>query len=140
MLLVEAGGPRSFKNTLNTCIPAAVGKLQHQPDCDWQFWAEQQGERACTGLIDGRSYWPRGKGLGGSSALNYMAYVRGNPADFEHWVSEYSAKGWSYSEVLPFFKQSEDSADCKGIIDRAYHGVGGKELTYHYGGIPGHGD
>ena len=121
VLLVEAGGPRSLVSTVNTCVPAACGKLQHDADCDWGFYAEPQPGRACTRLVDGRSYWPRGKGLGGSSALNYMAYVRGNRADFDAW-----GPGWTYDEVLPVFKRSEDASGCDpALVDPAFHGMRG---------------
>ena len=51
---------------------------------------------------------PRGKMLGGSSGINYMAYVRGHPGDFDAWAAG-GAKGWSYDEVLPYFRKSETS-------------------------------
>jgi choline dehydrogenase len=132
VLLVEAGvAQRSLTSELNTAIPAAAGKCQRQPDTDWGFSAEPQPGRACTGLSHGgRSYWPRGKGLGGSSSLNYMAYVRGNRADFDGWAELHGAHGWSFDDVLPLFKRSEDSSNCDPLlIDQAYHGVDGPLST-----------
>lgn len=122
VLLVEAGGPRSLVNTINTVVPAACGKLQHEADCDWGFYAEAQPGRACTGLEGGRSYWPRGKGLGGSSSLNYMAWVRGNARDFDSW-----GPGWSFkANVLPLYKRIEDARECDpALIDASCHGMGG---------------
>jgi choline dehydrogenase-like flavoprotein len=68
---------------------------------------------------------PRGKMLGGSSGLNYMAYVRGHPGDFNSWA-EGGATGWSYDDVLPYFIKSEDLAPSNEIsIDAAAHGTGG---------------
>jgi choline dehydrogenase-like flavoprotein len=68
---------------------------------------------------------PRGKMLGGSSGMNYMAYVRGHPGDFDAWA-EGGATGWSYAEVLPFFKKSEGLAPSEDIpIDPEAHSSDG---------------
>ena len=64
---------------------------------------------AGEGLTDGRMMVPRGKMLGGSSGINYMAYVRGHPGDFDGWAAG-GAKGWAYDDVLPYFAKSEDLA------------------------------
>lgn len=74
---------------------------------DWQFYAETK--TACKGMAKNCtncSFWPRGKVLGGSSAINQMIYVRGNKRDFDLWASK-GNKGWDYESVLPFFKKSE---------------------------------
>ena len=68
VLLLEAGG---HGLVLDARIPAACGRLQHT-EVDFEEYAEPQPGRACTKLMDGRSFWPRGKCLGGSSVLNYM--------------------------------------------------------------------
>lgn len=70
---------------------------------DWQFYAES--DTACKGL-NGSCFWPRGKCLGGSSAINLMIYVRGNVNDFNSWA-ELGNKDWNFESVLPFFKKSE---------------------------------
>jgi choline dehydrogenase-like flavoprotein len=71
--------------------------------------------------LNGRiGYQPRGKALGGSSAINAMVYIRGHRTDYDHWAS-LGNTGWSYADVLPYFKRSEDNAD----FDGAYHGKGG---------------
>ena len=72
------------------------------------------------GLDGRRNYVPRGKVLGGSSSLNAMIYIRGNRADYDEWEA-LGATGWSYEDVLPYFKRAEDNS--RGA--NAYHGVGG---------------
>ena len=77
------------------------------------------------GLTDGRMMMPRGKMLGGSSGMNYMAYVRGHPGDFDAWA-EAGATGWSYRDVLPYFKKSEGLAPSDDIaIDAPAHNTAG---------------
>ena len=72
----------------------------------------------------GRSSWPRGKALGGSSLLNYMLYVRGHAQDYDEWAS-LGNEGWSYKEVLPFFKKSERLYDSELHVEPEYHGTDG---------------
>ena len=120
--LVEAGGPPPARELM----PAAVASLQLDPEVDWMYTGDPGG--AGKGLTDGRMMVPRGKMLGGSSGLNYMAYVRGHPGDFDGWAAE-GGKGWSYDDVLPFFLKSEDLAAPEPpegvVIDDEAHGVGG---------------
>ena len=71
--------------------------------------------------LNGRiGYQPRGKGLGGSSAINAMVYIRGHRADYDHWAS-LGNTGWSFNDVLPYFKRAENNSD----FDGEYHGKGG---------------
>jgi choline dehydrogenase-like flavoprotein len=71
--------------------------------------------------LNGRiGYQPRGKGLGGSSAINAMVYIRGHRADYDQWASLGNA-GWSFADVLPYFKRAENNAD----FDGEYHGKDG---------------
>ena len=71
--------------------------------------------------LNGRiGYQPRGKGLGGSSAINAMVYIRGHRADYDQWAA-LGNTGWSFAEVLPYFKRAEDNSD----FDGEYHGKGG---------------
>ena len=109
--LVEAGG--SDRN-LNVKIPAAFPKM-FRTARDWDYFSDPE-----PGLMGRRLFMPRGKMLGGSSSMNAMLYVRGNAYDYDDW-SKHGADGWSYDEVLPYFRRSEDFA--RGGDD--YHGVGG---------------
>jgi choline dehydrogenase-like flavoprotein len=111
VLLLEAGGPDKKKEFH---IPAAWPKLLKSPS-DWAYFTEAQPR-----LNNRKLFWPRGKVLGGSSSINAMIYSRGNPADYDRW-SELGNKGWSYEEVLPYFKKSENQE--RGASQ--YHGVGG---------------
>ncbi len=117
--LVEAGGPPPD----HEMMPAAVAGLQLDPQTDWMFTADPGN--AGLGLRDNLMPVPRGKMLGGSSGLNYMAYVRGHPGDFDAWA-EGGATGWSYEDVLPYFIKSEDLTPSNEIsIDSDAHGTGG---------------
>jgi len=111
VLLLEAGG--SDRN-VNVRIPAAFPKL-FKGDRDWDFAAEPEAN------LKGRElYIPRGKMLGGSSSINAMIYIRGRRADYDSWAAQGCA-GWSYDEVLPYFKRSEHNER----IRNDFHGVGG---------------
>ncbi len=117
--LVEAGGTPPD----HEMMPAAVASLQLDPQVDWMYTADPGN--AGLGLIDNLMPVPRGKMLGGSSGLNYMAYVRGHPGDFNAWA-EGGAKGWSYADVLPYFIKSEDLTPSNEIsVDSEAHGTGG---------------
>src|SRR5271156_5888918 len=95
-------------------IPAAFSKL-FKTGVDWNFATEPEPH-----LHNRRLYWPRGKVLGGSSAINAMIYIRGNRADYDYW-RELGNEGWGFAEVLPYFKKSENQE--RGASE--YHGVGG---------------
>ena len=107
--LVEAGGPPPPAELM----PAACPSLQQNPATDWMYTADAGG--CGRGLIGGRMMVPRGKMLGGSSGINYMAYVRGHPGDFDSWAAG-GADGWSYDDVLPYFKKSEGLAPSGDIV------------------------
>lgn len=109
--LVEAGGP-DYNPAIHK--PNRSWELWNAPE-DWAYTTEPQRHSLKTSL-----FWPRGKVLGGSSALNGMIYVRGAKSDFDAWAYN-GAPGWSYRDVLPYFKKSEDHEDGPG----EYHGVGG---------------
>jgi choline dehydrogenase len=95
-------------------IPAAFPAL-FKSSWDWDLLGEPE-----PGLDNRRLYLPRGRMLGGSSSINAMIYVRGNRADYDGWARG-GCEGWSFDEVLPYFKRSEDNE--RG--EDAYHGTGG---------------
>ena len=100
-------------------MPVACAAMQLNPATDWMYTADPG--KAGLGLRNGRVPVPRGKMLGGSSGLNYMAYVRGHPRDFDLWA-ERGATGWSYAEVLPYFLKSEGFTPSDEIVvDAAAH-------------------
>jgi choline dehydrogenase len=99
VLLVEAGhDARHFWLRL----PVGYFRSIYDPRFSWQFPLEPE---AATGSR--QVAWPRGKALGGSSVINGLLYIRGQPADFDDWAALDGATGWSYRDVLPFFKRSE---------------------------------
>ena len=114
VLLLEAGGKDSSP-WLH--IPVGYFKTMHNPAFDWCYLTEPD-----PGIAGRQLQWPRGKVLGGSSALNGLLYVRGQPQDYDRWA-ELGNPGWSFDEVLPYFKKSEDNQ--RGASH--YHGVGGPQ-------------
>jgi choline dehydrogenase-like flavoprotein len=119
--LLEAGG----RPPAHELMPAACPMLQRNPETDWSYTAD--AGKCGLGLDGGRMMVPRGKMLGGSSGINYLAYVRGHPGDFDSWAAG-GAEGWSYREVLPYFKKSEGLCASDGIdvaIDAEAHNTEG---------------
>ena len=111
VLLVEAGGP---DRSPNIKIPAAFAK-QFRTKLDWDLATEP--EHHC----DNRSlYIPRGTGLGGSSSMNAMLYVRGRPLDYDLWESQ-GAAGWGWEAVRPYFLRAENNE--RGASE--HHATGG---------------
>ncbi len=99
VLVLEAGGR---DNSFLVRMPAGVGTLIKGKNAhNWAFTTEPQ-----TNLNSRPLYWPRGKGWGGSSSINGMIYIRGHARDYDQWA-QMGLKGWSFSEVLPYFKRSE---------------------------------
>ncbi len=119
VMLIEAGG--EDRNPL-IHIPAGYIKTMVDPSINWMFEAEAE-----TGTANRRIAIPRGKVLGGSSAINGMLYVRGQVDDYNGWAQR-GNPGWSYDDVLPYFKKAEH---CQAMaagnkdFDSATHGVGG---------------
>src|SRR4051794_26333312 len=111
VLLIEAGGP----DTSDFIHMPGAWPAQLRTERDWDHASFY--EPACDGR---RIFLPRGRMLGGSSSLNAMGYIRGNRADYDEWAAV-GCDGWSYDEVLPYFKRAEDNE--RGASD--YHGAGG---------------
>jgi choline dehydrogenase-like flavoprotein len=109
--LLEAGGQDSRPEI---AMPQAFPMLL-KSSVDWDLLGEEE-----PGLGGRRLYLPRGKVIGGSGSINAMIYVRGNRADYDEWAAG-GAEGWSYDEVLPYFKRSEDNE--RG--EDPFHGAGG---------------
>lgn len=83
----------------------------------------QPQNTACQAMKDKRCCWTRGKVLGGSSVLNTMLYIRGNRRDFDQWAS-FGNPGWSYEDILPYFRKSEDQRNPYLAKNKRYHGTG----------------
>jgi choline dehydrogenase len=100
VLLLEAG-PRDRSPWIH--LPIGYGKTMFHPVYNWGFHTEP--EPAMNGR---RVYWPRGRGLGGSSSINGLIYVRGQPEDYDRWAALGNA-GWGWQDVLPYFERSRMS-------------------------------
>ncbi|MCS6987252.1 MAG: choline dehydrogenase [Sphingomonadaceae bacterium] len=113
--LVEAGGP---DRSAMIAMPGGLAQIippEKASPLNWGYWTEPQRH------LDGRRlYWPRGRVLGGSSAINGMVYIRGHPSDYDRWAQA-GCTGWSWDDVRPYFLKSEDSD--RGPSE--WHGVGG---------------
>jgi choline dehydrogenase len=118
VVLIEAGG-RDWNPLIH--IPAGYMKLLGHPTLTWGFKAE-----ADPGTNGRAINYPRGRVLGGSSSINGMIYVRGQPEDFDHW-GQLGNRGWTWDDVLPFFRKAEN---WEGKED-AVHGKGGPLFTSH---------
>jgi choline dehydrogenase len=112
VLLLEAG-PRDTSPWIH--MPMGYAKLFANPQLNWMYESEPEPE------LNGRTmYQPRGKVLGGTSSINGMVYMRGNPADYDEWRQR-GCTGWDWDSVLPYFKKAEDQERGPS----ATHGVGG---------------
>src|ERR1700682_2814803 len=110
--ILEAGG--TGDNWVVTS-PGAIILMIGGKVNNWAFDTVPQ-----AGLQGRIGYQPRGKALGGSSAINAMVYIRGHRSDYDQWAA-LGNPGWSYADVLPYFKRSEDNSE----LDGEYHGKGG---------------
>jgi choline dehydrogenase len=112
ILILEAGPP---DDSFLLKMPAGFASLPENSPYNWRY--ETVAQKHCNGR---RMFWPRGRTLGGSSSINAMLYVRGNAWDYDHW-RQLGNEGWSYPDVLPFFKKAENNE--RGADD--FHGTGG---------------
>ena len=122
VVLLEAGGddrplkePSQFMSNLMIHTPIGFGKTLNDPKVNWLYETEVD-----EGSGGRKHKWPKGKVLGGSSSINGMLYVRGQSADYDGWA-QMGARGWSWDEVLPYFRKSENQE--RG--ENEFHGTDG---------------
>jgi choline dehydrogenase len=113
VLLLEAG-PDNRRWVVNFPLGSAFLALKKNQS-NWAFESEPEPQ-----LNNRRIPCPRGRGLGGSSAINGMVYIRGNARDYDQWAQS-GLKGWGYEDVLPYFRKLEDHVDGAN----KFHGIGG---------------
>ncbi|XP_069699029.1 glucose dehydrogenase [FAD, quinone]-like [Periplaneta americana] len=121
VLLLEAGGEEPFEADIPGMLSVPWGTRM-----DWAYHTQ-------PGVICGGLECPviRGKGLGGSSSINAMLYVRGNKRDYDHWA-ELGNTGWDFESVLPYFKKSENNLDPDINNDTEYHNTGGYQTVQRF--------
>jgi len=114
ILVLEAGGPDRFYDW-KIQMPAAFAYPLMQDKVNWAYHSEPDP------FMDGRRmYCPRGRVVGGSSSINGMVYIRGHARDYDHWA-QLGLKGWSYAEILPYFRRAES----RDLGADEYHGADG---------------
>ena len=112
VLLLEAG-PKDDYPWIH--IPIGYGKTMFHPVYNWGFRTEPE-----PGMNNRKMYWPRGRGLGGSSSINGLIFVRGQPEDYDRWAA-LGNRGWGWADVLPYFRKSEHNT--RGASE--FHGADG---------------
>lgn len=112
VLLLEAGG-KDLHPMIH--VPLGFAVLMKEPKVNWCYNTEPEAN-----MNNRKLPWPRGKVLGGSSSINGMVYIRGQKTDYDAWAKA-GNNGWSYDEVLPYFKKSENFSEGAN----QHHGVGG---------------
>lgn len=101
VLLLEAGGRAPWWDW-RVHMPSALSYPMHSSSLSWQYYTEPQEH-----LNNRKIYWPRGKGLGGSSSINGMCYVRGHALDYDGWAALPGLENWTYADCLPYFQKAE---------------------------------
>jgi len=127
ILLIEAGGDPPIEAE----VPPLAG-TQWKSQYGWQRHTEKS-QYASLASPNG-TYWPAGKELGGSGAVNIMLYVRGNQRDYDHW-RDLGNPGWGWKDVLEYFKKSEDMRAPELRRDKVYHGRNGYLKVDHFGTV-----
>lgn len=126
VILIEAGGKN---DDLLIKMPAGIGKiLPNRNAYNWAFETEAEKE-----LNNRKLYWPRGRGLGGSSSINAMIYTRGHPFDYDDWA-KIGLSNWNYNNLLKYFKRAENFE----AGENEFHGINGPlnvniPKSFHYG-------
>ena len=123
VLLLEAGGAQS---AIYNDIPAMSDFIpEARPDLQWNYRNVPQSNVGKQ-FPEGRIPEPRGKTIGGSSTHNGMIFNRGNKLDYDDWANEFGAIGWSFNDVLPYFKRFENNTDPAIVAQNpSYHGTSG---------------
>ncbi len=119
VVLLEAGGddrplkePGQFISNVMIHTPIGFGKTLNDPKVNWLYETEVD-----EGSGGRRHKWPKGKVLGGSSSINGLLYVRGQSADYDGWA-QMGARGWSWDDVLPYFRKSEHQERGEDAVPR----------------------
>ncbi|CAM3690113.1 choline dehydrogenase [Xenorhabdus thuongxuanensis] len=115
VLLLEAGGP-DYRFDFRTQMPAALAYPLQGTRYNWAYETDPEPH-----MNNRRMECGRGKGLGGSSLINGMCYIRGNALDFDHWATQFGLEDWTYLDCLPYFRKAES----RDIGENDYHGADG---------------
>ena len=115
VLLLEAGGP-DYRLDFRTQMPAALAYPLQGRRYNWAYLTDPEPH-----MNNRRMECGRGKGLGGSSLINGMCYIRGNAMDLDHWSTLKGLEDWSYADCLPYYKKAE----TRDIGGNDYHGGDG---------------
>jgi choline dehydrogenase len=120
VLILESGDDDAKNPGIH--IPMSAEELQ-QTDADHSYQTVPQ-ERAARGMVDRKLAYPRGKGLGGSATINYLAYIRGSPYDYDEWAHHLGCSGWSFRDILPYMIKCEGNSN-EQYLRSGYHGRDG---------------
>ena len=127
VLLVEAGPPDTADFIHIPAAFSALFRTQH----DWDHMTGWE-----PGAANRRIYLPRGRMLGGSSSLNAMIYIRGNPLDYDAWRDD-GCTGWGWDDLLPYFKRAEDNERGRERVPRRRRPAAGERGTRPQRDVPG---